>query len=75
PSPANVLACVRVNGKGKGRIVLGCDDGGVRVLDHEGRLVRHARLVGRPVTIQRLRDGGVAIGTEKGQVAMFTPEE
>ena len=75
PSPANVLACVLPKGRKEARVVLGCDDGGVRVLNHEGRLVRRAQLKGRPVAIRRLRDGGVAIGTEKGQVAVFSPVE
>jgi len=75
PSAANVLACVRPKGAKHACVVLGCDDGHVRVLDAGGRLIRRGGVAGRPVAIRRLTgsDGNplVAIGTSKGGVSIF----
>jgi len=74
-SAANVMACVRPKGQKQAWVVLGCDDGHVRVLDAKGKLVRKSRVAGRPVAIHRLADAGgnqfVAIGTTTGQVSTF----
>ncbi len=74
-SPANVLACIHPKGQKKSQIVLGCDDGGVRILDADGKLARKGTVAGRPDCIQRLTDANgnqlVAIGTHKGGLSVF----
>ena len=75
PSSAEVLACVRPSGGAPAHVVLGCDDGRVRMLDAKGKLVRTRLMDGRPTTILALPDdagnGRVLIGTQTGQVALF----
>ena len=72
---ANVLACVRPRGAGDARVVLGCDDGALRVLNGAGKVVGMGKLDGRPVVIERFAGPGgrqlVAVGTVAGQVAVF----
>ena len=74
-SAAEVLACVRPKGGRRARVVLGCRDGRVRVLDAAGRLAASASVTGRATAIERLSgaDGveHVAIGTDSGAVAVF----
>ncbi len=79
PSPASVLACVRPKDANEGRVVLGCDDAAVRVLDAQGRLVRRAALTGRPTRIQTWAEATgpvhVILGTQSGEVAAFHAAE
>ncbi len=65
PSPPTVLTCVDV--EGAPRIVAGCEDGMVVVLDGEGEIVRMDGVTGRPTCIERL-NGGVVLATEEGEV-------
>ena len=69
PAAPNVLACVPP------WIVVGCDDGVVRVLDQAGDLIRSAKLSGAPTTIQpvTLDDGRrcVVFGTQSGEVILL----
>ena len=77
PAAAGVLACVRTEGQKEARIVAGCDDKAVRLLDAHGKLVQRGSIVGRPVRIRQVaRAGGerlVVIGTDTGGVAVLAP--
>ena len=72
---ANVLACVRSEGKANAEIVLGCGDGHVRVLNEAGSLVRMGTIDGQPTVIcQPTHQAGnrfVAIGTSAGELSLF----
>ncbi len=75
PAAADVLACVRPKGSRQVRLVLGCRDGSVRVLDAGGKLTARGTVAGGPVGIERLTDANgneyVAIGTKTGGVSIF----
>jgi hypothetical protein len=75
-----VLACVRPkgqNGQADAQIVLGCDDGRVRVLDAKGELKRTGNVGARPTCIRQLANAEgaplVAIGTNAGALWVFLP--
>lgn len=67
-SPAGVLAVVG------SRIVLGCDDGRLRVLDRQGRLLHTGSLDGAANTICRINESGgralAILGTTAGHLAV-----
>ncbi|MDP6775227.1 MAG: hypothetical protein QGI83_00515, partial [Candidatus Latescibacteria bacterium] len=66
PSPPTVLACV---GAGEGsRIVSGCEDGTLVVMDREGTVVRTGQVKGAPTCIQAI-GREVMISTDAGEVS------
>jgi len=74
PSPPNVLKCVTPDGGGAAWIVVGCDDGSVRVLDGAGRVVRQAKLGARVEAVELLRGPAgplAALASAKGEVKGF----
>lgn len=75
PAAAVTLNCVRPRGSEKAVIVLGCNDGQLRVLDARGSLVHRALLPDPAVCAQRLAraDGRevIAIGTASGASVLF----
>jgi hypothetical protein len=77
-SPAQVLTCVRPKGAPRARIVLGCDDGRVRVLDAAGNLIGQGDAGARPTCIEGLSNAEgeerVVIGTNTGGVSIFAIE-
>ena len=72
PSPAEVLACVVPRGSKSARVVLGCEDGRVLVLDGEGKPVGQGRVEGRPTCIATLGEGTATptavIATDEGRL-------
>jgi hypothetical protein len=65
-SPPTVLACV---GAGEGsRIVSGCEDGTLVVMDHSGAVVRTGQMKGAPTCIQAV-GREVVISTDAGEVS------
>jgi len=64
-SPPAVMQCVDVDGTP--RIVVGCEDGTLVVLDGHGEPVRMGRVTGRPTCIERF-DEGVVVATNEGEV-------
>ena len=65
PSPPTVLCCVAA--KGGCRVVAGCEDGTLFVLDGEGEIVRTGGIAGRPTCIERVEDG-VVVATDRGEI-------
>jgi len=74
-SPANVLACVRPKGAKQAKIVTASTDGGVRLLDAQGKLIAKGSVPGPSSCIQPLTDSAgnqyVAIATTKGGLSLF----
>ncbi|MDE2998397.1 MAG: hypothetical protein OXU79_04880 [Gemmatimonadota bacterium] len=66
PSPPAVMAAVRA--ESGARVVAGCEDGTLVVLDGVGEVVRSGRLTGRPTCIETF-DGTVVVATDEGQVS------
>ncbi len=65
PSPPAVMAAI---GAGVGaRVVAGCEDGTLVVLDGGGKVVGSGRMTGRPTGIVRV-DGNVVLATDQGEV-------
>jgi hypothetical protein len=65
PCPPTVMAAI---GAGVGaRVVAGCEDGTLVVLDGGGRVVGSGRMTGRPTGIVRV-DGNVVLATDQGEV-------
>ncbi len=65
PSPPAVMAWVEA--AGACRVVAGCEDGTLVVLDGGGEVVRSGRIAGRPTCIVRV-DGDVVLATDEGEV-------
>ena len=65
PSPPAVMAWVEA--AGACRVVAGCEDGTLVVLDGGGEVVRSGRITGRPTCIVRV-DGDVVLATDEGEV-------
>lgn len=76
PSAPNVMADVAAPG-GAGRwLVVACDDGTVVALDAQGRVVRTARIEGRPgdegiAVLETAAGPAVVVGTARGEVAVL----
>jgi len=75
PVAATVAACIRPKGEKQARVVLGCNDGRLRVLDPKGQLVRVGEVAGQAAKIEPFVDADgnslVAVGTNKGEVSVF----
>ena len=65
PSPPTVMKCTE--GQGAPRIVVGCEDGTLVVLDGKGKVIRVGSATGRPTCIERLNEG-VVLATDRGEV-------
>ena len=65
PSPPTVLACVRTDGGT--RVVVGCEDGSLIVLDGKGETVGAGQVDGRPTCILVV-DETVVVATDRGEV-------
>ena len=65
PSPPTVLACV--GAEGKTRVVVGCEDGSLAVLDGNGEIVGAGQVDGRPTCILVVGEA-VVVATEGGEV-------
>jgi hypothetical protein len=73
-SPPASLRTVQPSGGELPRIVAGCDDGAVAVLDHRGATIRLGRVTGRPMHMTTLATAEgplVVLATEKGEVKAF----
>lgn len=74
-SPPTVMKCVRPKPDGAPWIVVGCEDGGVVVLNGRGEPIRTGKVTGCPTCIEALEaDAGgpmVLLATSKGELAVF----
>ena len=69
PSPPTVLACV---GAGEtARIVVGCEDGALVVMDGKGTIVQKGQVKGGPTRIEAI-GGEVLIATDEGEITAWT---
>ena len=72
PSPPAVMAAI---GAGTGaRVVVGCEDGALVVLDGRGSVVRSGRTRGRPTCIQNVR-GTVVLATDQGEISGWRADD
>jgi outer membrane protein assembly factor BamB len=74
PSPPLSLRCVTPSAAKLPRIIVGCDDGTVAVLDSNGVLLRRAKISGRPTHVQILQAtaGPLAVlATDRGDIQGF----
>ncbi len=65
PFPPTVMAGIGAGGGA--RVVAGCEDGTLVVLDGGGKVVGSGRMTGRPTGIVRV-DGNVVLATDQGEV-------
>ena len=72
PVAPTVMNCTIPDGKSTPWIVIGCEDGSIRVLEREGALTRSAHVTGAPKRIQCFTDASgnalAAFGTDAGEV-------
>jgi hypothetical protein len=75
PSPPTVLKTMTPPNAKTPRIVVGCQDGSVFVLDGKGAIIRSGKITGAPTRIAALDEAnpglGVLLATSKGNVALF----
>jgi len=75
-SAATVLAALPADANRPPRVVLGCEDGSVLVLDGDGVVLRRGALSGAAarIALSPMVDGvRVVVGTATGEVAWFEP--
>ncbi len=68
PSPPTVMACVDVDGIS--RVVTGCEDGTLVVLDGQGDVIRSGSSNGRPTCLEPLGED-VVLATDQGEVTRW----
>ena len=76
-SPPTVLKAVTPQAAAAPVILVGCEDGGVVVLDGKGQVIRRGQVKGAPTRIEEmLLEGGrkvVVVGTSQGQAVGLAP--
>lgn len=72
PSPPAVMAAVEA-GVGA-RVVAGCEDGALVVLDSAGEVVQSGRTNGRPTCIQKV-NGTVVLATDQGEISRWRVDD
>ncbi|MCY3766549.1 MAG: VCBS repeat-containing protein [Gemmatimonadetes bacterium] len=72
PSPPAVMAAVRA--ESGARVVAGCEDGPLAVLDGDGGVVLIGGLTGRPTCIVAV-DGTVVLATDRGEISRWRVDD
>jgi len=73
PSAPTVLKCFTPQGAETPRIIVGCEDGSVAVLDGTGQPIRSDKVTGRPTCIEAI-GAVVLLATDKGEVKALKVE-
>ncbi|MEW6358286.1 MAG: hypothetical protein AB1696_18275 [Planctomycetota bacterium] len=74
PTAPTVMKVMVLNAKTP-QIVVGCEGGGVYVLDGKGAIIRTGKITGAPTCIAALDDASVLLATDKGEVKEFKVSE
>jgi len=74
PSPPVSLRGIQPTGAKTSQILVGCDDGTVAALDHQGKLLRLGKVSGRPTLMQTVSTAAgprAVLATDRGEVRGF----